>query len=143
MPRRPANQRAAGKKNACCYAQPVACTPPWVGRALRDENDGIVRASLEQRTDWIAPGVTTDARDAVVAAHYAEVAAGEHASVASFAHVSLELMAYGAPAELLVDTHRAALDEIEHARMAYALASEYGGCAMGPGLKNGCSLVSV
>lgn len=131
-----ANQRAAGKKDACCYAQPVMCTPPWVGRALRDDRDVVLRASSQRRTDWLAddlPASTLgEPERAAIAAHYADVAAGEHASVASFAHTSLELMAHGAPAELLVDTHRAALDEIEHARIGYALASEYGGAPIGP-----------
>lgn len=40
----------------------------------------------------------------------------EHASIASFSKFSLELMAVGAPAALLVRAHEAALDEINHAR---------------------------
>lgn len=130
-------QRAAGKKDACCYAQEVMCTPPWVGRALRDDDHAVLRAPSARRRDWsrehasIADELSAEQR-AAVAAHYAEVAAGEHASVASFAHTSLELMSLGAPPELLAETHRAALDEIEHARLAYALASAYG-APVGPG----------
>jgi len=131
-------QRAAGKKDACCYAQPVMCTPPWVGRALRDDDDAVLRASAQRRDDWIevrppVDDLLTEPQRAAVAAHYAEVAAGEHASIASFAHASLELMAHGAPPELLAGTHQAALDEIEHARLAYCLASEYGLESIGPG----------
>jgi hypothetical protein len=50
------------------------------------------------------------------------MAAAEHASIASFARTSLELLALGAPSRLIEETHRAALDEIEHARLAYGLA---------------------
>jgi hypothetical protein len=55
----------------------------------------------------------------------------EHASVASFARVSLELMALGAPADLVAAAHQAALDEIEHARVCFALASRYRGEPVG------------
>ncbi len=64
--------------------------------------------------------------------HYIEMAAMEHASIASFARFSLQLMALGAPAELVRDAHRAALDEIEHARASYALAAMFGKTNVGP-----------
>jgi hypothetical protein len=56
----------------------------------------------------------------------------EHASVAAFARFSLELRAHGAPAELLSAAQRAGADEIEHARLCFALASRYAGRALGP-----------
>ncbi|MGZ5967700.1 MAG: ferritin-like domain-containing protein, partial [Polyangiales bacterium] len=59
-----------------------------------------------------------------------DLAAAEHASIASFARVSLALLAHGAPADLIADTHRAALDEIEHARTLYRLAA--GDVPLGP-----------
>ncbi|HVF76639.1 MAG TPA: hypothetical protein VM938_16500 [Acidimicrobiales bacterium] len=49
-------------------------------------------------------------------------ARGEYASVASFGELALRLMAVGAPVELVEACHRAALDEIRHARQADALA---------------------
>ena len=57
----------------------------------------------------------------------------EHASVASFARVVGELMRLGAPAELVDASREAALDEIEHARRCFALASRYAGNPVGPG----------
>ena len=36
----------------------------------------------------------------------------QHASIASFARVTLQLMALGAPASLLAETQRAAMDEV-------------------------------
>ena len=68
-----------------------------------------------------------------LAAHWAEIAALEHASVASFARFSMQLMALGAPAELLADCQQAAADEVEHARLAYGIASAFAGRALEPG----------
>ncbi|MGE3174577.1 MAG: hypothetical protein AB7O97_18240 [Planctomycetota bacterium] len=53
----------------------------------------------------------------------------EHASVPAFARLSWLLAACGAPAELLAWSHRAALEEIEHAELCFALAAGYGGRA--------------
>jgi hypothetical protein len=63
---------------------------------------------------------------------WAETAQMEHASIASFNRFSLQLLAVGAPPELLEASQRAGLDEIEHARMAFALASKYGSEPLGP-----------
>jgi hypothetical protein len=57
----------------------------------------------------------------------------EHASIASFGQLALQLLSLGAPAELVEQAHVAALDEIEHARICFALASAYGGQRYGPG----------
>lgn len=57
----------------------------------------------------------------------------EHASVASFDRFSLHLLAVAAPPMLVEDAHRAAIDEILHARICFALASAYAGEPLGPG----------
>jgi hypothetical protein len=62
-----------------------------------------------------------------LAAHWARVARAEHASVASFAQFCMQLLALGAPAELVRDALAAAGDEVRHARAALALASELAG----------------
>jgi hypothetical protein len=69
----------------------------------------------------------------MLAAYWLDVAALEHASVASFARFTLDLLAVDAPARLVADAQRAALDEVEHARLAYGLASAYAGRPLGPG----------
>jgi hypothetical protein len=68
-----------------------------------------------------------------LAAYWTDVALIEHASVASFARLSLDLMAHCAPPELLLRCQVAAADEVRHARSAFALASVYGGTSVGPG----------
>lgn len=62
-------------------------------------------------------------------------AAMEHASIASFARLSLELVSLGAPPSLVRGAHEAALDEIEHARLAFGLARavDPSSSPMGPG----------
>lgn len=57
----------------------------------------------------------------------------EHASVASFGKLALELLAFGAPADLVRAAHEAALDEVRHASMCFRLASAYLGSPIGPG----------
>jgi hypothetical protein len=57
----------------------------------------------------------------------------EHASVASFGRFALELLSAGAPAALVADAHRAALDEVRHARLCFGLASAYAGETIAPG----------
>lgn len=51
----------------------------------------------------------------------------EHTSIPAFSRISWQLAAVGAPAELLEATHRAAIEEIDHARRCFALAEGYGG----------------
>jgi hypothetical protein len=119
---------------ACCYQWNVLCPG---GRALRGE-DGPVTAPTAGRADWLAPdtldvSALSPATRAALAAHWEGEAAFEHASVASFARASLALLAVGAPPALVADTHAAAIDEVEHARLTYALASAYGGAPRGPG----------
>jgi hypothetical protein len=69
---------------------------------------------------------------AALAANWREIAALEHASIASFARFSLELLALGAPPTLLLGAQQAAADEVVHAQLAFALAGTYAGTALGP-----------
>jgi hypothetical protein len=77
-------------------------------------------------------GLSPGAR-AALAKLWTESAQAEHASVPAFSRLSLALMAVGAPAGLVEAAHRAALDEIDHARRAFALASCYSGAPVAPG----------
>ncbi len=60
-------------------------------------------------------------------------AQNEHASVASFDRFCLGLLAVGAPPDLLERAHHAALDELLHTRLCFAVASQYAGKPLGPG----------
>ncbi|WP_437514855.1 ferritin-like domain-containing protein [Sorangium sp. So ce1099] len=104
----------------------AARTAPSV-RARRDAGWGAAE-SMTPRTDHLA----ADLREKLAAA-WARDALLEHASVASFGRFALELLAAGAPAGLVEEAHRAALDEARHARLCFALASAYAGEAIAPG----------
>jgi hypothetical protein len=73
-------------------------------------------------------------RERAVAARYFErIALMEHASIAAFARFSLQLLSLAAPAHFIEETNQALVDETKHARLAFALASRFGGRSMGPG----------
>ncbi|MFT3765885.1 MAG: ferritin-like domain-containing protein [Minicystis sp.] len=108
-----------------------------LGRPLMVDGQARTAAPVA-RGDWaarIGPDVEgIDARErAALARYWTEAAAMEHASVASFARFTLELLALGAPADLVREAQRAGADEVEHAKVAYGLASAYAGRAIGPG----------
>lgn len=126
----------------CCYQ--VDVTDPGdpacgvIGRPLVVEQVAR-RATLDQReSGWNAAGLepATDALDEgtrlALAGAWADDAAFEHASVAAFSKTALELVALGAPRDLVEGCHRAALDEITHASMGFALASAYAGAPRAP-----------
>lgn len=56
----------------------------------------------------------------------------EHASVAAFARLTLDLMALGAPPALIARANEDGLDEIRHAQACFALARAIDGEAAGP-----------
>lgn len=124
------------KDHACCYSMDMG----FLGRLYRPVRDERPRVAAAVATDeWGAEAgdsgtseLSPELRE-VLATRRAADAALEHASVASFAQVSLQLLALGAPPDLLRGAHQAALDEIEHARLMYGLASAYRGSARGPG----------
>ena len=60
-----------------------------------------------------------------LARHYHREGLAEHASVASFARFSLQLMAVGAPVRLLEAASLAAVDEVRHTRQCFTAAAMY------------------
>ncbi|MBX3156081.1 MAG: ferritin-like domain-containing protein [Deltaproteobacteria bacterium] len=121
----------------CCYEVLERLRPTVKGRAARVDGEARV-AAIAAGDGWsadVAPcveGLPRALRDRLAAA-WLEAAQMEHASVASFANLANALLASGAPPELLAATHAAALDEIRHARVAFAIASAYAGVALRPG----------
>ena len=107
------------------------------GRPLTIDDRSRLAPTVE-RGDWLhaariqASALPAELRERL-AAWWSLVGALEHASVASFSRFSLQLMSLGAPAELLAEAQQAALDELEHAQLAYGLASAYRGHPVGPG----------
>jgi hypothetical protein len=114
--------------DACCYEIAfVQREQDWVcGRPLRDARGEARVASAAHRTDWRDAPVDTPP---AVAAHWLREALDEHAAVGAFARLTLDLLALGAPADLVARAAEAMADEIAHARAAFALAGQ----AAGPG----------
>ncbi|MDC0722180.1 ferritin-like domain-containing protein [Nannocystis bainbridge] len=116
-----------GSAWACANA---ACGRPFL------VDDEAVTAPACARDDWrglvLAPVALPPTR-ARLAAYWQQIGLCEHASVASFARFILQLLAVGAPADLVEGAQRALADEIEHARLCFALASLYQGAGVGPG----------
>jgi len=62
-----------------------------------------------------------------VAAQWRENARTEHASVAAFARLTLDLLALGAPPNLIEAAHRDGLDEIRHTQLCLSLSAAMDG----------------
>lgn len=73
------------------------------------------------------------AERAVLGEAWLMAARTEQASVPAFARLSLDLVALGAPSDLVERCHLAALDEIDHARRCYAVASAFSGVSFTAG----------
>jgi hypothetical protein len=113
--------------NACI---PTVRRPFLVGTSLRS-------AKAVGRKDWardLAPSSTVLDERTESALHrgWLDDALQEHASVAAFARFTLQMLAVGAPPELIVASQRASLDEVAHARSCFGLARRYGGRDVGP-----------
>ncbi len=109
-----------------------------IGRPLVD--DGInLRADTRIASTWVQvrpddlAARLTDEQRRFFARRWEGDGRLEHASVASFARASLELMAAGAPPELVAGAHEAALDEVRHARACFGLAARYADAPRSPG----------
>lgn len=69
---------------------------------------------------------------AAVAGHWRATAAMEHASIAAFSQLTLDLLSVGAPAHLVAAAQRAGLDEVRHAEIGYAIAQRIDGAEASP-----------
>lgn len=68
-----------------------------------------------------------------LAAQWRENGRTEHASVAAFARLTLDLVALGAPPALVRSANEDAIDEIRHTELCFALARSIDGLAESPG----------
>jgi hypothetical protein len=123
------------KDGQCCYVvnSGGCCGRPFIvaGEARQSQ--------VALREDWSAARsdmanlaeVDSSERQALAQAWVAD-ALLEHASIASFARFTLELLSAGAPAHLVQAAQQAGLDEVHHAQACFALASRFAGQALGP-----------
>ena len=96
------------------------------GVALTSELEKCDAGSHPEQT---YPGPHTCSERRRAASEWRDAAKDEHAAVASFARVSLELVGVGAPLRLLTAVHMAAMQEVGHAEMCLVVAQWLGtGC---------------
>jgi hypothetical protein len=132
-----AAKRAVGEADTCCYEWATRCPGgrpllvdgrPWLA-ALRPGHGWT--APLPASFTTPAPALPEHVRLRLAEAWLRDALA-EHASIASFARARAELLGIAAPAELVQACERAAADEVEHARLCFALAERFGGPAVEP-----------
>jgi hypothetical protein len=111
-------------REACCYPVKGVDTDPEmecvVGRPYFEDGQAR-RAPIRTQA---SPEYVVESR---LATAWARAGAAEHASVAAFARLALELLAHGAPVTLLRDVHQAAIDELGHATVCWSLSEHFGG----------------
>ncbi len=106
---------------------------PW-GRPLRIRGKQV-HPKLRPGSDWAAGSeprcddLEPATRDALATLWHHD-AQKEHASVPAFSRLAWLLAGLGAPPELLEETHRAGMQEIDHARRCFAIAAGYAGAAL-------------
>ncbi len=119
--------------DACCYTVVGDCP---VGRPFLV--GGRARLSTlvagEGWADSVKPSVASldPETRAALADFWGREGLFEHASVASFARFTMQLLAAGAPAELVRASSRALAEEIDHATLCFGLAGAYSGTQVGP-----------
>lgn len=122
-----------GQQRVCASLAPCPIGRPFLVAGAERLARGVLRA------DWCgSPGDSaraplSEGLSAELAAAFTRQGLMEHASVAAFARFSLQLLALGAPPELVQDAARAMQDETRHAQACFALANRHAGVAVGPG----------
>jgi hypothetical protein len=104
------------------------------GRQLR-RFGRLLLPGLREEDAWTTARVSLDAHGAPegLAGQWRENGKTEHASVAAFARLTLDLMALGAPPPLIAAANQDALDEIRHTQLCFSLARALDGRAISPG----------
>ncbi len=121
--------------DTCCYYH---CTGACCGRPLEVAGEARV-APLVPSAAWLDRSVAsvattlTPKHARALAQTWRADAQDEHAAIASFMRFGLDLLALGAPPELVLDTARATADEVAHARACFGIAERLDGAEMGPG----------
>ena len=123
-----------GPDDQCCYITAGGCP---VGRPFLVAGAARI-APVSDEPSWSSSlRPDTNTLDAATRGALADVwtkdGLAEHASVASFSRFVLQCLAVGAPADIVEGAQRACADEVEHARIAFGLASAYAGRPIGPG----------
>lgn len=99
---------------------PSTITATTTGKATATQSAQSSTTETEAKCAALTPELSSHLREAWL--HQAKC---EHASVASFANHTIELMKFGAPAEFVQGALVAGQDEIRHARMCFEFATRF------------------
>jgi hypothetical protein len=125
----PAMDGPRRKDGKCCY---TVCTGSCCGRPfLVHGRVRIAHVAFGAESAWAAHGLPA-AFDEALGNAWLRDAQLEHASAAAFGRFILQLLAVGAPADLVRRAAEAAADEVRHAELCFALAARYLGTAPSP-----------
>lgn len=115
------------------------CNDAICGRPFLVEAETRVAPVVASR-DWSRSSAGTPRVDhltederALLTEHWTRMGQMEHASIAAFARFNLQLLALGAPPDLVEACNAALADETAHARLCFSIASVYSGRSIGPG----------
>ncbi|MEZ4448803.1 MAG: ferritin-like domain-containing protein [Nannocystaceae bacterium] len=122
----------------CCYPVKETRETCAYGRPLRVDAARVVAAGEGGESEWAAAlslraSTLAPALRAALTERWTQAALDEHASVAAFSKIALDLLRHDAPPELIAGAHQAALDEIRHANHGFAIASAIAGAPVRPG----------
>jgi hypothetical protein len=104
------------------------------GRQLR-RFGRVLLPDLRSSSEWAGAEMALGAAEGVpvgLADQWRENGKTEHASVAAFARLTLDLMALGAPPSLIAAANQDALDEIRHTEICFSLARALDGRSVSP-----------
>lgn len=110
------NARREGSQ--CCYDYNVGSGRPFLV-------DGTARVAEPRRAER-SRGPANHGEAIRIADAWVRDGLAEHASVASFSRLALELLSLGAQLDLVRAANRAADDEVRHAETCFAIAARYG-----------------
>lgn len=132
----PSDSGTSEVRDLCVYQAVFESTGGCCGRPLLEAGRAVV-AGVTTGPRWaalaaVAVGGLSTADRRRVGAWWSRAAQFEHASIASFARFTLDLMRFGAAPALLVDAHRAGLDEVAHSQLCFAVAGACAGEALEP-----------
>jgi len=108
----------------------ISIVDAMLGRPLRIKGKYVV-ADIEEGEGWSegeSPNISGLDEDtcAALEALWLQNARGEYAGIPAFSRISIQLASLGAPAKLIQWSHKAAMDEIKHTSLCFAMAEGYG-----------------
>jgi hypothetical protein len=111
-----------------------AVSPWWLsGTPLEAEHHRLMqRRQLPIPWEQSTAGALTEAERARLAETWKRRSAAEYLAVSTFSILAIDLVAAGAPADVLSHCVRAQLDEIRHAELAVRMVEIYGGERIAP-----------